>query len=98
MDSKEPSKEPSKKQLDTKAINEMYETQDFGRFGVADPKRNCKKCYGRGYIGQTMAPLKKGVMARGKIPLPCDCMLSYPSKLNGPVQFKPKENSDAPNQ
>jgi len=85
---------PSKRQLSIDAINEMFETQNFAKFGVANPKRNCKKCYGRGYLGNTMAPIGKGLMSRGKIPLPCNCILSYPSSFGGPIKFKPKEDAN----
>jgi len=74
-------------------IAKMFLNQDFEKYGVADPKKNCKHCFGRGYIGKGMAPVN-GKMVVNDVPIPCKCILSYTSKG---VRFKdrPKPKEEA---
>lgn len=49
---------------------------------ISDPNKNCKKCYGRGYLG---------VDTKNKMPVPCKCIFPKEKRnLNIPLSLNRK--------
>jgi hypothetical protein len=52
-------------------------------YTINDPKKGCKHCYGRGYLG---------IMAGTKQPIPCNCIYSIQQKKDSEKQSNPAWN------
>lgn len=51
-----------------------------------DPKPNCKKCYGRGYIGRR---------ADTGEPIPCTCIYpKYDREMGAPMMWRPRNRKE----
>jgi len=51
---------------------------------LKDPKSNCKRCYGRGYVGR--------LASQGGAPVPCDCI--YPPEFRNKTSNLQVENRE----
>lgn len=52
---------------------------------INDPKPNCKKCHGRGYIGRH---------ADSGEPIPCTCIFPKSDRDMGEVTFRPRNRKE----
>ena len=50
-----------------------------------DPKPNCKKCHGRGYLGRHVDSGE---------PVPCPCLFPKPDREVGDVQLRPRNRAE----
>lgn len=76
-------KKPNLKNMDPWQI--IKESANAMGIIIYDPKPNCKKCHGRGYIGRH---------ADTGEPVPCTCIFPKPEREIGEMQLKPRNRAE----